>query len=152
MDEHSVPSYLDGLGERTIWIDCDVIQADGGTRTASITGAFVALFDALAYLLENKQIEAFPIKNFMAAVSVGIVDGEALLDLNFHEDSKAKVDMNVVMSGDGKIIEIQGTGEESPFTREDLEELLALAEKGIKQLIEYQKEVIGEKISLMEGK
>jgi ribonuclease PH len=143
---------LDGLGERTIWIDCDVIQADGGTRTASITGAFVALFDALAYLLENKQIEAFPIKNFMAAVSVGIVDGEALLDLNFHEDSKAKVDMNVVMSGDGKIIEIQGTGEESPFTREDLEELLALAEKGIKQLIEYQKEVIGEKISLMEGK
>lgn len=143
---------LDALGERTIWIDCDVIQADGGTRTASITGAFVALFDALAYLLETKQIETFPMKNFMAAVSVGIVDGEALLDLNFHEDSSAKVDMNVVMSGDGKIIEIQGTGEESPFTREDLEKLLALAEKGIKQLIEYQKEVIGERISLMEGK
>jgi len=143
---------LDALGERTIWVDCDVIQADGGTRTASITGAFVALFDALAYLLETKQIETFPIKNFMAAVSVGIVDGEALLDLNFHEDSNAKVDMNVVMSGDGKIIEIQGTGEESPFTREDLGKLLALAEKGIKQLIEYQKEVIGERISLMEGK
>ncbi|MDI3534106.1 MAG: ribonuclease [Thermosediminibacterales bacterium] len=133
---------LSALGERTIWLDCDVIQADGGTRTASITGAFVALYDALDHLLKNGQIERFPIKEFLAAVSVGVVNDKPMLDLCFTEDSGAKVDMNVVMTESGKIVEIQGTGEESPFTKQEMLELLNLAEKGIKELIQIQKQVL----------
>lgn len=132
------------LGEKTIWIDCDVIQADGGTRTASITGAFVALMDAMAFLKESGQIAQFPIKNFVSAVSVGIVEGQPMLDLCYQEDSVAKVDMNVVMTDKKQFIEVQGTGEESPFSREDLMELLRLAELGNEQLIALQKEVLGE--------
>src|SRR5690554_3397590 len=104
---------LDSLGEKTIWIDCDVIQADGGTRTASITGAFVALADAANILVQNGTLSKFPIKSFVSAVSVGIVDNTILLDLQYLEDSRAKVDMNIVMTGEGEFIEIQGTGEEA---------------------------------------
>jgi len=129
---------LTALGELTIWIDCDVIQADGGTRTASITGAFVALYKAL-----EKIDKLSAIKNFVAAISVGIVNGETLLDLNYEEDSLAEVDMNVVMTDDGKFVEIQGTAEGETFSRERLNEMLNLAEKGIKELIEIQKSVLG---------
>ena len=121
---------LKALGERTIWLDCDVLQADGGTRTASITGAFLALADAIKFLKDNNSIQVFPIRNFVSAVSVGIVDGQKMLDLRFSEDSKAQVDMNVVMTDEGQIVEIQGTGEEFPFTRADLDEMLNLAKKG----------------------
>ena len=131
---------LEQLGERTIWIDCDVIQADGGTRTASITGAFIALMDALYQLKEENKIEEIPIKNYLAAVSVGIVNGEPVLDLNYHEDSNAKVDMNVIMTDSEEYIEIQGTGEEAPFNKKELSGLLELAEKGIMELIHKQKE------------
>lgn len=134
---------LDSLGERTVWIDCDVIQADGGTRTASITGAFVALVDALFRLKESGAINVIPVVDYLAAVSVGKVDGEILLDLDFEEDSKAQVDMNIVMTGSGKFVEVQGTAEEYPFTREELEELLQTAENGIRQLIEIQKNCLG---------
>lgn len=134
---------LDKLGERTIICDCDVIQAHGGTRTASITGAFVALAQALAKLKEGGELTDWPIKNYCAAVSVGIVDGQALLDLSFPEDSQAQVDMNVVMSDAGEFIEIQGTGEEATFTMMQLHQLLDLAQKGITQLIEMQKQVLG---------
>ncbi|WP_422444913.1 ribonuclease PH [Thermoanaerobacterium sp. DL9XJH110] len=133
---------LSGLGERTIWLDCDVLQADGGTRTASITGAFLAMVDAMKFLKDNKAIETIPINSFVAAVSVGIVDGEKMLDLRFHEDSKAQVDMNVVMTDRGQIVEIQGTGEAFPFTRQDLDEMLDLAQKGIYELIDIQKKII----------
>lgn len=112
---------LEGLGERTIWIDCDVIQADGGTRTASITGAFVALYLALQKLKEEGTIPAIPIKDFVAATSVGIVDGEIVLDLEYSEDSRAEVDMNVVMTGSGEFVEVQGTAEGAPFSREELD-------------------------------
>lgn len=132
------------LGERTIWIDCDVIQADGGTRTASITGSFVALYLALKKLQAQGLIEAFPIKDFVAAISVGIVDGQPVLDLEYAEDSVADVDMNVVMTGQGAFVEIQGTAEGQPYNRQELDTLLALAEKGIQQLIELQKQVVGE--------
>jgi len=135
---------LKALGEKTIWIDCDVIQADGGTRTASITGAFVALMDAVAYLKESGQINGFPIKNFVSAVSVGIVDGHPMLDLCYQEDSTAKVDMNVIMTDQKQFVEVQGTGEEAPFSREDLMELLRLAELGNEQLIVLQREALGE--------
>ncbi|GAB6086425.1 ribonuclease PH [Alkaliphilus crotonatoxidans] len=135
---------LNAIGERTIWIDCDVIQADGGTRTASITGAFVALMDAVHQLKESGQISSFPIKSFVSAVSVGIVDGQPRLDLCYEEDSAAKVDMNVVMTDQGQFVEVQGTGEEAPFSREDLMELLRLAELGNQQLIELQREVLGD--------
>lgn len=135
---------LDKLGERTIWIDCDVIQADGGTRTASITGAFVALVDAINTLKEEKLITEIPIKHFVSAVSVGIVNEERILDLCYIEDSNAKVDMNVIMTGKGEFVEVQGTGEEAPFSREDLNELLYLAEKGNKELIDMQKQALGE--------
>jgi ribonuclease PH len=135
---------LSALGERTVWLDCDVIQADGGTRTASITGAFLALADALKTLKENKIIDTIPIESYIAAISVGIVDGEKLLDLIFAEDSKAQVDMNVVMTDKGQMVEIQGTGEAFPFTRQDLEEMLNLAQKGIFELIDIQKQILAD--------
>jgi ribonuclease PH len=135
---------LEALGERTIWLDCDVIQADGGTRTASITGAFVALKDALLFAIENKLIEVQPIRDYVAAVSVGIIDGEPRLDLSYAEDSVAEVDMNVVMTESGKFIEVQGTAETEPFGRQHLDELLDLAGGGIKKIIDIQKNVLGE--------
>jgi ribonuclease PH len=133
---------LKALGERTIWLDCDVIQADGGTRTASITGAFVALKSAIEYALENKIIETDPILDYVTAVSVGIVDGEPRLDLSYLEDSTAEVDMNIVMTGSGKFIEIQGTAETDPFDRDQLLRLLDLAGSGIKEIISLQKNAL----------
>lgn len=135
---------LKKLGEQTIYIDCDVIQADGGTRTASITGAFVALIDAFSKSLQSGKISAIPVSSFIAAVSVGIKDGEAILDLNYAEDSTCQVDMNIIMTEDGQLVEIQGTGEESPFTRQQLLEMLELGESGIKELISAQKQALGE--------
>ncbi len=135
---------LEALGERTIWLDCDVIQADGGTRTASITGAFVALKDAASYTLENKFIKKQPIKEYVAAVSVGIVEGEPRLDLSYTEDSTAEVDMNVVMTESGKFIEVQGTAEAEPFSRKHLQDMLDLAGSGIEKIIAIQKAVLGE--------
>lgn len=136
---------LEALGERTVWIDCDVIQADGGTRTASITGAFVAMTMAIAKLQNEKQLSVFPITDFLAATSVGI-DKElgAILDLNYIEDSSALVDMNIIQTGSGQFVELQGTGEESTFTRQQLNELLDLGDIGIHQLIAAQKEALGE--------
>lgn len=135
---------LKALGERTVWLDCDVIQADGGTRTASITGAFVALVDAVDSIYTNKE-KPFPVKDFLAAVSVGILkDGTAVLDLCYDEDSQALVDMNVVMTGNGQFVEVQGTGEERPYSRQELQTMLAEADKGIIELIDYQKEVLGQ--------
>ncbi len=129
---------LEVLGENSILIDCDVLQADGGTRTASITGAYVALCDAVKYGLKKKWIARSPVIDSVAAVSVGLVGKTALLDLNYEEDSAADVDMNVVMTGSGKFIEVQGTGEEATFSRKDLDRLLNLAQKGIKRLSELQ--------------
>lgn len=136
---------LEALGERTLWIDCDVIQADGGTRTASITGAFVAMTMAIAKLQDEKQLPVFPVTDFLAATSVGI-DGElgAILDLNYIEDSSANVDMNIIQTGSGQFVELQGTGEEATFTRDQLNELLDLGDEGIRQLITIQKEALGE--------
>ncbi len=134
---------LKALGERTIWLDCDVIQADGGTRTASITGAFVALIDALKWLKKEGKITSWPIRDFVAATSVGIVDGKSLLDLTYKEDSKASVDINVVMTGERKFVEVQGTAEEHPFTKSEMERLIGLASKGIEKLIAIQKEALG---------
>jgi ribonuclease PH len=136
---------LEALGERTITLDCDVIQADGGTRTTSITGAFVALALAVNKLEAQQPFERYPITDYLASVSVGVVGGQALLDLNYEEDSNAKVDMNVVMTGSGQFVELQGTGEEQPFSRSELDRLLQLAERGIRQLIERQRELLGEK-------
>lgn len=133
---------LSALGERTIWLDCDVIQADGGTRTASITGAFVALADALRTLWKNGDIRDIPLKTFVAAVSAGKVDGELLLDLCYEEDSRAEVDLNVIMTGTGDFIEIQGTGEGSTFSRNELTDMLDLAGSGIMELISRQKKVL----------
>ena len=133
---------MEEMGERTIWMDCDVIQADGGTRTASITGAFVALTIALQKLVEEGLIVKLPIKDFVAATSVGLVRGLPLLDLNYGEDSQAQVDMNVIQPGDGSLIEIQGTAERDPFARDKLNSLLDLAESGIKQLIEIQRNIL----------
>lgn len=133
---------LQALGEKTIWLDCDVIQADGGTRTASITGAFVALMEAVRYAQKNKIITKQPVKDYVAAVSVGIVDGIPLLDLSYAEDARAEVDMNVVMTGSGKFIEIQGTAETNPFDKKQLQELLTLAQSGIKKIIAQQKKVL----------
>src|SRR5690348_15998481 len=135
---------LTELGERTIWIDCDVIQADGGTRTASITGGFVALVLALQRMRELAMIKDLPIVDYVAATSVGIVDGAALLDLAYEEDSKAEVDMNFVKTGDGRFIELQGTAEGQPFDRRALDALMELADSGIKQLIDIQKSVVGD--------
>jgi len=134
---------LKALGERTIWLDCDVIQADGGTRSASITGAFIALSDALRKL-EGVDVG---VKEYLAAVSVGIVDGEVLLDLNYGEDSAAEVDFNVVMTQSGRIVEVQGTAEGRPFSREEMEQLLNLAEKGIFELMDIQKALLMEDLS-----
>jgi ribonuclease PH len=135
---------LPELGERTIWVDCDVIQADGGTRTASITGGFVALVLALQRLRELAILKDIPILDYVAATSVGIVDGTALLDLAYEEDSKAEVDMNFVKTGDGRFIELQGTAEGLPFDRRALDALMALADDGIKDLITIQKAVVGD--------
>ena len=132
------------LGERTVWIDCDVIQADGGTRTASITGGFVAAAQAIYGLYKRKEIKHLPIKNFVSAISAGIVDDEHMLDLCYVEDSSAKVDMNFVMTDKGEFVEVQGTGEEAPFSREDLNKLLELGEKGNKELIKIQRAAIPE--------
>ena len=130
------------IGERTIWIDCDVIQADGGTRTASITGSFVALWDACTYMLNNRMIKEMPIADFIAATSVGIIKGEKMLDLCYVEDSSAEVDMNIVMTGKGGFVEIQGTAESNPFSRDDANELIELAAKGIQQLIGLQRKML----------
>jgi ribonuclease PH len=134
---------LKKLTGKTVWIDCDVIQADGGTRTASITGAFVALVDALAKL-RTDPADNLPVQDFLAAVSVGLIDGIPLLDICYSEDSQAIVDMNVVMTGAGHFVEVQGTGEQAPFSRKEMEEMLTLAEQGINQLIEVQKETLGD--------
>ncbi|MBP2000444.1 ribonuclease PH [Paenibacillus shirakamiensis] len=134
---------LQALGERTVIIDCDVIQADGGTRTTSITGAFVALAIAVNKLSQKHNLSVFPITDYLASVSVGVVGEELLLDLNYEEDSKAKVDMNVVMTGEGKFVEVQGTGEESPFSRDELNGLLELAQQGIHEMIAQQQEILG---------
>jgi len=133
---------MKSLGERTIWLDCDVVQADGGTRTASITGAFIALWDACSDLIDRKKIKEMPIIDFVAATSVGIVNGEKMLDLCYVEDFAADVDMNIVMTGQGGFIEIQGTAEEAPFSREDSNELIDLAVGGIQQLISLQKKML----------
>lgn len=143
---------LDVLGEKTIWIDCDVIQADGGTRTASITGAFVALTEALYKLYESQTIKNFPVNSFVSAVSVGIVEDRPMLDLCYEEDSKAKVDMNVVMTDKKEFVEVQGTGEEAPFNRQELMKLLELAEKGNEALIQKQRAVLGKAADLIAGK
>jgi len=132
----------DLIGEITIWIDCDVIQADGGTRCASITGAFVAVYDALKHAVKNHIIPKMPPFKIISAISVGIIDGEPMLDLYYKEDSKASVDMNVVMDEDNKFVEIQGTGEGTNFTREELNQLLGLAEKGNKELISFIKALL----------
>ena len=133
---------LKALGEKTIWIDCDVIQADGGTRTTSITGAFIALVDAVNKIHKQKSFKVYPIRKFVCATSVGIVGEEKLLDLCYEEDSNAKVDMNIIGTDDGQFVEIQGTGEEAPFTRSELNEILNLGEKGIKQMIQLQKDCL----------
>jgi ribonuclease PH len=133
---------LEKLGERTIWVDCDVLQADGGTRTAAITGSFIALMEAFHKLVEKGALSQIPVKTQVAAVSVGIVGGEAMLDLCYVEDAAAEVDMNVVMTANGEIIEIQGTGEERPFTKEEFARLMELAELGIQGLVSLQREAL----------
>lgn len=130
------------LGERTIYLDCDVIQADGGTRTASVTGSFIALVDCLGVMKQRGMINRIPITDFVAATSVGIVEGAALLDLTYEEDSKAEVDMNVVMVSSGDFIEVQGTAERKPFSKARMDNLLDLARGGIEQLIKMQKELL----------
>jgi ribonuclease PH len=134
---------LQSLGERTLQIDCDVIQADGGTRTASITGAFVALHDAATFLREKRAISDWPILDFVAAVSVGVYQGVPVLDLDYPEDSGCDTDMNVVMTGQGGMVEVQGTAEGAPFSRTDLDAMLMLAQQGIGRLIEAQKAALG---------
>src|SRR5215813_6541585 len=134
---------LPALGERTIWVDCDVIQADGGTRTASITGAFVALALALEKMRERDLIRTIPISDYVAATSVGIVDGQPLLDLAYDDDSRADVDMNIVMTGAGRFIEVQGTAEATPFGRDALNTLLDLAGLGIRELVDKQRAIVG---------
>src|SRR5437762_5437635 len=134
---------LNALGERTIWIDCDVIQADGGTRTASITGAFVALALAIERLRERDVLKIVPLTDYVAATSVGIVDGEPLIDIAYEDDSRAEVDMNIVKTGDGRFVEVQGTAEAIPFGREALLTLLDLADEGIRQLVEKQRAIVG---------
>src|SRR5512143_2144400 len=133
---------MDALGEHTVLIDCDVIQADGGTRTASITGSYIALVDALRGLSKKGAIGTIPVRDHLAAVSVGIVGSKPVLDLCYQEDSAAEVDMNLVMTGSGKIVEVQGTAEGEPFSKAELTKLLALGEKGIKALVKKQKEIL----------
>ena len=137
---------LYALEEHTVWVDCDVIQADGGTRTAAITGAFIALWDACQGLVRKKRIKTFPVSDNIAATSVGIINGQAMLDLCYQEDSTADVDMNIVMTGTGKFIEIQGTAEEKPFSREDSDRLLELAVGGIQQLVRLQNRMMLENL------
>ena len=138
---------MKALGERTIIIDCDVIQADGGTRTASITGAFIALVEACDTFFEPDSGKPFPVRDFLAAISVGVsTEGELLLDLDYDEDSSGVVDMNVVRTGEGNFVEIQGTGEGRPFTRDEMKKLIALAEKGIDELISYEKDILGNEL------
>ncbi len=134
---------LAALGERTVWLDCDVLQADGGTRTASITGAYIALHEALSALVSQGVLPALPVTDTVAAVSVGLVGGRAVLDLNYDEDSAAGVDMNVVMTGRGDLVEVQGTAEGAPFSRAQLDELLALATRGVDELTRRQRLLLG---------
>jgi len=134
---------LDLIGERTVWIDCDVIQADGGTRTASITGGMVALYDACSWMFGEGLVVRHPVTEFVAAVSVGLVDGSPLLDLSYQEDSRADVDMNIVMTETGKFIEIQGTAEGQPFDDHELERLLGLAKDGIRRFVAFQRSTLG---------
>ncbi len=134
---------LTKIGERTLQLDCDVIQADGGTRTASITGAFVAVHDAMQVMLDRRLIGASPIRDFIAAVSVGIYDGIPVLDLDYAEDAACGTDMNVVMTGAGRLVEVQGTAEGNPFSRSELNAMVDLAEHGIRQLIAAQKAALG---------
>jgi ribonuclease PH len=133
---------LKSLGERTIWIDCDVIQADGGTRTASITGAYVALVEAVRRWLNKGIIDVDPIREAVAAVSIGIIEGKILLDLAYEEDSRADVDMNFVMTGSGKFIEVQGTAESAPFTKKQMERMAEMAQEGIRELLRAQKKIL----------
>ena len=136
---------LEVIGEKTIWIDCDVIQADGGTRTASITGAFVALTIALGKLYEQKKLPYFPVREFLAATSVGVLEnGGVVLDLNYEEDAAASVDMNIVQTSSGEYVELQGTGEEATFSRKQLMELLDFGDIGIKHLMDVQYAALGE--------
>jgi len=137
---------MKSLGERCIWLDCDVIQGDGGTRTAAITGSFIALVDALSKLKKSGLIKDIPIKDYVAATSVGIVNGELLLDLCYEEDSKAEVDMNVVMTGTGEFIEIQGTAERNPFSKDKMDKMLGVAQKGIEDLFSIQRKLVGDLI------
>jgi ribonuclease PH len=139
---------LEQLGERTIWVDCDVIQADGGTRTASITGGFVALVLALQKLREQEALKAMPISDYVAATSVGIIDGTAMLDLAYEEDSRAEVDMNIIKTGNGRFIEVQGTAEGKPFDRDNLDGLIDLAGAGITALVGLQREIVGSFLNL----
>lgn len=138
---------LEALGERTIIIDCDVLQADGGTRTAAITGSFVALTDACAWLLDRGELKRWPLRDLVVAVSVGMVGGQACLDLSYPEDAAARVDMNAVLTGSGQLVEIQGTGELAPFSREELNLLLDLAQKGASALVTKQKEALGPELA-----
>ncbi len=133
---------LEEMGEMSIYIDCDVIQADGGTRTASITGSFVAMYDAFQKLIKDEKLKAIPVHGFLAAVSVGVKDGEVILDLNYAEDSTCQVDMNIIMTESGQMVEVQGTGEESPFSKEQMLEMLRIGEKGIMELIAAQKQAL----------
>ncbi|MEI8189082.1 MAG: ribonuclease PH [candidate division NC10 bacterium] len=134
------------LGPRTIWIDCDVIQADGGTRTTAITGAYIALADALQYLRKNGLIPGLPLKDFVAATSVGVVEGQVVLDLCYAEDSVAEVDMNVVMTGAGKYVEVQGTAEDAPFDRSQLNAMIEVASTGIQELVALQRRLLAERL------
>jgi ribonuclease PH len=134
---------LERIGQRTIWIDCDVIQADGGTRTAAITGAFLCLCDAISHAMSKGSISTNPLRDYLAAVSVGVVKGVPLLDLCYQEDSAADVDMNVIMTGKGDIVEIQGTAEGSPFSLGTLDSLIGLAQTGISRLVTIQRELLG---------
>jgi len=136
------------LGERTIWIDCDVIQADGGTRTAAITGGFVAMALAMHHMVEARQIKAIPVKDYLAATSVGVIGGVPMLDLAYDEDSNADVDMNVIRTGDGRFIEVQGTAEREPFPRAVLDQLLDLGSKGIDELIVKQAAIVGDLLGI----
>lgn len=135
---------MEGLGERTITVDCDAIQADGGTRTAAITGAYVAIHEAMSWMLQQRMIKKMLLTEPAAAISVGVVRGQEVLDLNYDEDSTAHTDMNVVMTESGKFIEVQGTAEQEPFSAETLGKMLRLAKKGIDELIQAQKLVLGE--------
>ncbi|MCD6407933.1 ribonuclease PH [bacterium] len=142
---------LKKLEERTLWVDCDVIQADGGTRTAAITGGFIAIVEALSKLRKSGNLKVPIIRDYLGAVSVGIVHGNFLLDLDYSEDFVASVDMNVVMTGNGEFVEIQGTAEGYPFKKGELEKLLSLAEKGIKKIIEIEKEILKDEIEFLLG-